>query len=86
MSELQRIEQLERNQDKLFDRIRLLELSQSKTDQKLDHISCTLNNLVTKIESIMMKPANRWEKIIASGISAGVGGIMGFLISKMAGG
>ena len=45
-----------------------------------------LNSVVSKVDEIEKRPAKHWESIISAGISAIVGGGLGFFISHLIGG
>ena len=83
MSEMQRLEAVERNQDKLFDRVRLVELAQSKTDQKLDHIKDTLVSLVCKVDSLKDKPSKRWDIVVATMITVVITVVVTTVVNKV---
>lgn len=86
-----KIDKLEKTTEHQEERIQKLERSNDKTDLQFEQIMKTLDKLnnvtipeLTKeIQAIKDKPAQRYNSIVSAIISAGVGGIIGFIISKL---
>ena len=83
---LDRIEKLEKEVD-------VLSKSNSNTlerlarmETKIDYISDNVKSFAITIEALRQKPADRWNTLVTSLITACAGGFVGFLISRLLGG
>ena len=86
-----KIVKLENITDEQEKRIQALETSNAKTDLQFEQIMKTLDKLnevtipqlTAEIQAIKDKPAQRYNSIVAAIITAAIGGIIGFFISKV---
>lgn len=72
-----RIEKLEDEQDVL----RQLATSVAVMAEQLKTININVDSLTSKVGVLEAKPAKRWDAVVAAGISALVGALIGFILS-----
>jgi hypothetical protein len=72
-----RIEKLEDEQDVL----RKLATSVAVMAEQLKTINTNMASLTSKVDVLEAKPAKRWDAVVAAGISALVGALIGFILS-----
>ena len=86
-----KVDKLESVVDVQENRIVELEKRNDKTDFQYEQIMKTLDKLINttipdltkEIQAIKNKPAERYNTIISTAISAIVGGIIGFIVSRI---
>ena len=71
---------------KRVDHIEELVETMQRMTVEIQHMREELNSVSTDVKELKSKPAKHWESIISAGISAIVGGGLGFLISHLIGG
>lgn len=86
-----KVDKLEFSFAKIQDRVTELETKSEKTDFQYDQImkmldklnEQTIPELSKEIQALKSKPAERFNTIITSVLSTGVGAIVGFIFSKL---
>lgn len=88
----ERVKQLEKSSAKnseqhgeFYGRIGDLEKTSIARGRDLKYIRQGIDELKSDMQSLKAKPARRWEAVIAAVISAGVGSIIGFVLSGLLG-
>ena len=67
----------------IYDRLRKVESDQAVSRTKLDTITDKLDSLDGKMDTLLSKPGKRWEAVVAAVISAVVGGLIVFVMTKI---
>lgn len=77
----------------IYERLRKLETETGRTDERYKNIERELSDLkeqqkqiLARIDKITEQPAKRWDSAVTSTVSAGIGGIIGFVVTKVFGG
>lgn len=70
----------------IYERLENLERQSALTDERYKRILEELEELKNTIKPLTEKPQKRWDTAVTSTITAIVGGIVGFIISKIFGG
>lgn len=88
----ERVKQLEKATEKnseqhgeFYGRIGDLEKTSIARGRDLEYIRRGIDELKVDMQALKSRPAKRWEAIVAAVISAGVGSVIGFIISKLLG-
>ena len=76
-------ENRQKTHSEIYDRLRKVESDQAVSRTKLDTITDKLDSLDGKMDTLLSKPGNRWEAIVAAVISAVVGGLIVFVMTKI---
>lgn len=76
-------ENRQKTHSEIYDRLRKVESDQAVSRTKLDTITDKLDSLDGKIDTLLSKPGKRWEAVIAAVISAVVGGLIVFVMTKI---
>lgn len=76
-------ENRQKTHSEIYDRLRKVESDQAVSRTKLDTITDKLDSLDGKMDTLLSKPGKRWEAIIAAVISAVVGGLIVFVMTKI---
>ena len=76
-------ENRQKTHSEIYDRLRKVESDQAVSRTKLDTITDKLDSLDGKMDTLLSKPGKRWEAIIAAVISAVVGGLIVFVLTKI---
>lgn len=76
-------ENRQKTRSEIYDRLRKVESDQAVSRTKLDTITDKLDSLDGKMDTLLSKPGKRWEAIIAAVISAVVGGLIVFVMTKI---
>ncbi len=66
-----------------YERIRDLESNQAVSKEKLETIENKIDGLDGKMDTLLSKPGKRWEAVVAAVISAVVGGLIVFVMTKI---
>ena len=67
----------------ISDRMRKVESDQAVSRTKLDTLKVKLDSLDGKMDTLLSKPGKRWEAVVAAVISAVVGGLIVFVMTKI---
>lgn len=73
----------QKTHSEIYDRLRKVESDQAVSRTKLDTITDKLDSLDGKMDTLLSKPGKRWEAVIAAVISAVVGGLIVFVMTKI---
>ena len=76
-------ENRQKTHSEIYDRLRTVEAKQAVNETKLDTITDKLDSLDGKMDTLLSKPGKRWEAVIAAVISAVVGGLIVFVMTKI---
>lgn len=76
-------ENRQKTHSEIYDRLRKVESDQAVSRTKLDTITDKLDSLDGKMDTLLSKPGKRWEAVIAAVISAVVGGLIVFVMTKI---
>lgn len=76
-------ENRQKTRSEIYDRLRKVESDQAVSRTKLDTITDKLDSLDGKMDTLLSKPGKRWEAVIAAVISAVVGGLIVFVMTKI---
>lgn len=80
--ELDELRRKSSNDNKEFyNRIELLEKENAVLKKDIEHIKETMDEMNENIKTLMQRPQKRYDAIIASAITAVIGGIIGFIMS-----
>lgn len=78
-----RFERIEEDIKKLFTCTDNSNVWQGKYGEKIENIEKAMETLNTSIKELLSKPQKRWEMVIASAISAVVGGAIAAIIARL---
>ena len=77
----------------IYRRLETLETDKGRTAEQYKYIRRDLDELkkqqqeiLDRIELISQKPAKRWDTVVTSTITAIIGGIIGFILTRVLGG
>ena len=76
-------ENRQKTHSEIYDRLRKVESDQAVSRTKLDTITDKLDSLDGKMDTLLSKPGKRWEAVVAAVISAVVGGLIVFVMTKI---
>lgn len=76
-------ENRQKTHSEIYDRLRKVESDQAVNRTKLDTITDKLDSLDGKMDTLLSKPGKRWEAVVAAVISAAVGGLIVFVMTKI---
>ena len=76
-------ENRQKTRSEIYDRLRKVESDQAVSRTKLDTITDKLDSLDGKMDTLLSKPGKRWEAVVAAVISAVVGGLIVFVMTKI---
>ena len=76
-------ENRQKTHSEIYDRLRKVESDQAVSRTKLDTITDKLDSLDGKMDTRLSKPGKRWEAVVAAVISAVVGGLIVFVMTKI---
>ncbi len=76
-------ENRQKTHSEIYDRLRKVESDQAVSRTKLDTITDKLDSLDGKMDILLSKPGKRWEAVVAAVISAVVGGLIVFVMTKI---
>lgn len=80
--ELDELRRKSSNDNKEFyNRIEFLEKENALLKRDIEHIKETMDEMNENIKTLMQRPQKRYDAIIASAITAVIGGIIGFIMS-----
>lgn len=80
--ELDEIRRKSSNDNKEFySRIEFLEKENALLKMDIEHIKETMDEMNENIKTLMQRPQKRYDAIIASAITAVIGGVIGFIMS-----
>lgn len=80
--ELDEIRRKSSNDNKEFySRIEFLEKENALLKRDIEHIKETMDEMNENIKTLMQRPQKRYDAIIASAITAVIGGVIGFIMS-----
>jgi len=81
-----RVERLEKDVQILYERTNETKIWQGIFGVKIDNIEKSLVAMTADIKSLLEKPQKRWDAVVASAISAVVGGVIGVMLASVFGG
>lgn len=70
----------------IYDRLEELEKSSAIVDERYTRILSEIEEIKAAIKPLTDKPHKRWDTAITAVITATVGGVVGFVVSKIFGG
>ena len=76
-------ENRQKTHSEIYDRLRKVESDQAVSLTKMDTITDKLDSLDGKMDTLLSKPGKRWEAVVAAVISAVVGGLIVFVMTKI---
>ena len=76
-------ENRQKTHSEIYDRLRKVESDQAVSRTKLDTITDKLDSLDGKMDTRLSKPGKSWEAVVAAAISAVVGGLIVFVMTKI---
>lgn len=80
--ELDELRRKSSNDNKEFyNRIEFLEKENALLKRDIEHIKETMDEMNENIKTLMQRPQKRYDAIIASAITAVIGGVIGFIMS-----
>ena len=76
-------ESRQKDHKEYYDLIRDMESNQAVSKEKLETIENKIDGLDGKMDTLLSKPGKRWEAVVAAVISAVVGGLIVFVMTKI---